>query len=518
MATQTEKIDSDNASGLHRLSQGSQQQHSDDNHDKDVIVVNFDGPDDPQMPANFPRWRQIAITGLVLWSTLVVLSSGSLFVPAHEAIAEEFNIDESSFSHTYWPVTTWALGAAIFAMFILPLMEEFGVYYAFLGSWLTMTIFTIPQAVAQNFATIVVTRFFVGGSVAIIANCACSVIVSLWSEKPKICSALIGQWIVCYLVGNSIGPVIGAVIFENLGWRWTFYMQIIYYSIMFPFIAIILQETRAEAILLSKARGMRKQGLRAYTKAELDPTPLVGHILKSAQRPVMMLCTEFVVTTSTIWSAFLFGNIYLFTQSSEQVFITLYGWTATQSGYLLAAVVIGELIGIIGPIANDYFYFRSAKNNPENPGQPLPESRLYTATVGGLLGVTGGMFVYAWTSYSDLPWIGPAVGLAMVGFGVTVVVNAIANYVVDAYANYAASAVAAIALGENVFIAFLPFAAQPMYTRLGFQWASTLLAFVSLALSAFPFVMIRYGKKIRQKSPFMEASVPIHRPTGTAGA
>jgi len=510
MAAQVERLDSNNAGRLHSLSQTPQQQHSHVKHDKEVIVVDFDGPDDPQKPSNLPRWRRIAITILVLWSTLAVLSSGSIFVAAHEAIAEEFSIDESNFAHTYWPVTTWALGAAFFAIFVLPLMEEFGVYYAFLGSWLIMIIFTIPQAVARNFATIVVTRFFVGGSVAIIGNCACSLIVSLWSEKPKICSALIGQWIVCYLVGNSIGPVIGAAIFHYLSWRWTFYMQIIYYSIMFPFIAIILQETRAEAILRSKARGMRKQGIPAYTKAELNPISLTSYVLKSAQRPLVMLCTEFVVTISTIWSAFLFGNIYLFTQSSEQVFISLYGWTVTQTGYLLAAVVVGEVVGIVGPIANDYFYFRSAKNNPENPGQPLPESRLYTATVGGLLGVTGGMFVYAWTSYSSLSWVGPAVGLAMVGFGATLVVNAIANYVVDAYSNYAASAVAAIAFGENIFIAFLPFAAGPMYTRLGFQWASTLLAFVSLILSVFPFVVIRYGKRIRQMSPFMEASVPPH--------
>lgn len=99
------------------------------------------------------------------------------------------------------------------------------------------------------------------------------------------------------------------------------------------------------------------------------------------------------------------------------------------------------------------------------------------------------MFVYAWTSYTFTPWIAPAIGLAKVDAASTCVIVSVANYLVDAYSKFAGSAVRAIDLGENIFVAFLPLAAQSMYTKLGFQWASSLLAFVSLALASAPVVV-----------------------------
>jgi hypothetical protein len=41
-----------------------------------------------------------------------------------------------------------------------------------------------------------------------------------------------------------------------------------------------------------------------------------------------------------------------------------------------------------------------------------------------------------------------------------------------------------------------------MYLKLGFQWASSLLAFLTLVMMPFPYIFYKYGKKIRGKSRF----------------
>ena len=41
-----------------------------------------------------------------------------------------------------------------------------------------------------------------------------------------------------------------------------------------------------------------------------------------------------------------------------------------------------------------------------------------------------------------------------------------------------------------------------MYERLGFQWASSLLAFIALACCAIPFIFYFYGARIRQHSKY----------------
>ena len=100
----------------------------------------------------------------------------------------------------------------------------------------------------------------------------------------------------------------------------------------------------------------------------------------------------------------------------------------------------------------------------------------------------------------------PSIGLAFVGAGIMVIVTAVDLYITDAYAKYAGSAIAAVAFGENMFAAWLPLATTSMYTVLGFQWASSLLGFVALALSFAPICLLLKGEKIREKSKFMSAA------------
>jgi hypothetical protein len=45
-----------------------------------------------------------------------------------------------------------------------------------------------------------------------------------------------------------------------------------------------------------------------------------------------------------------------------------------------------------------------------------------------------------------------------------------------------------------------------MYEALGFQWATALVAFVTLALLPFPYIFFRYGKKIRARSRYATAT------------
>lgn len=205
-----------------------------------------------------------------------------------------------------------------------------------------------------------------------------------------------------------------------------------------------------------------------------------------------------------LWSAFCIAVAFTFTQSIVQVYSGLYDWTYFGTGLVQSAIVIGEIIGLAVSLFQDRLYFDSAKRNAETPGQPMPEARLYLSVPASFIGLMGGLFFFAWTSYSSVPWILPSIALAFVGFGMFCSIAAVTTYVVDAYAKYAASAVAGIAFLENTMAAFLPLATQSMYRTLGFQWASSLLAFVALALSFIPLVLLRYGRSIRAKSPFMK--------------
>jgi hypothetical protein len=86
------------------------------------------------------------------------------------------------------------------------------------------------------------------------------------------------------------------------------------------------------------------------------------------------------------------------------------------------------------------------------------------------------------------------------GIGMLLTFMALVNYLTDAYEIYAASANAASSTTRSIFGAVMPFAAAPMYTRLGVHWATSLLGFISLAMAITPFAFIKYGHKIRANS------------------
>ncbi|KIW65363.1 hypothetical protein PV04_07629 [Phialophora macrospora] len=466
-------------------------------------------PDDPENPYNWPASKKWAITAVGILATFTTILNGTMITVAHAAINDEFHVSDATFPHSYWPVTSWALGGGLSGLVILPLMEDFGVRPAFLTTYVVFILFIIPQAVATNFATLIVSRLFSGGCVSVLSNTAAALIGNIW-EGDRARTIPMSLFVTLFLAGSSTGPVIAGVIFENLGWRWISYMQIIWYAALFPIYVFFFQESRGNIILHRRAVKLRRErggSGGGHLRTAGVKTTLARKLAHSTRRPLRMLFTEPVLFTFTLWSSFMIGTVYLFTQSVEQVFSALYGWTASQAGYAQAAIVLGECVGWTGVLVSARLYFNSASRNVEVPGTPIPEARLYVSVAGSFVGVAGGMFVYGWTAWPSVPWIAPAMGLAMVGFGVEVVVLAIADYVVDAYAMYAGSAVAAVVLGENMFSAFLPLAAQAMYGTLGPRWASSLLGFLALVLSLAPVAILFWGPTLRQRSPFMKEAM-----------
>lgn len=477
---------------------------------RDTSTLSWDGDQDPDNPYNWPSIRRWILTCLAAFATFLAMMNGTIITVPHIAIAERFNIDESAFPHTYWPVTTWAAGGACSALFILPLAEDFGTRPVFLTTYVIFICFLIPQAVAQSFAALVVTRFFAGGCAAILANTAAAVAGNVWDTEWSR-SIPVSLYIFGYMAGSSMGPVMGAAIFHSLSWRWIGYLQLIWFGAFFPVYFFFFHETRGDAILAQRAKALRKQGQSVQTE-ETGPSPLsLQNLITSTTRPVILFCTEPVLFVSTLWSAFTVGTLFLFTQSVEQVFAGLYNWNVNQTGYVQAAIVIGECIGWLLTFLSRSLYFASASRNTEAPGCPIPEARLYTAVLGGLFGISGGMFTYAWTSYPHIPWIAPALSLGLVGAGSVLVVTGVSDYVVDAYSQYAGSAIGAVATGENIFSGFLPLATMSMYSTLGFQWASTLLAFISLVLSLIPTLMFFFGRSVRARSRFMNGLIEEKR-------
>lgn len=91
------------------------------------------------------------------------------------------------------------------------------------------------------------------------------------------------------------------------------------------------------------------------------------------------------------------------------------------------------------------------------------------------------------------------------GTGLLLVFSGVFTFLVDGYPLYAASALAANSFVRSSFAAGFPLFSTILYERLGYQWASTLLAFLTVLMAPFPVLFFIYGKRIRGKSRFAAA-------------
>ena len=72
---------------------------------------------------------------------------------------------------------------------------------------------------------------------------------------------------------------------------------------------------------------------------------------------------------------------------------------------------------------------------------------------------------------------------------------------------FSASAFAGIGLVRNITGAGFPLFGRQMFNTLGYEWAGSILGFLSLLLVPIPFVLSRHGRTLRARSPWARQHV-----------
>lgn len=126
-------------------------------------------------------------------------------------------------------------------MFMSPLSEFYGRRPIYLVSWSMYVIWIIPQAVANNIATILVSRFLDGFSGSAFLAVSGGTVGDLFSMDQIQGPMLLFS--IAPFVGPSIGPLIGGFINSNVDWRWTYWVLLIWAVFLLLAIVFVVPET-----------------------------------------------------------------------------------------------------------------------------------------------------------------------------------------------------------------------------------------------------------------------------------
>ncbi|KAI6086587.1 MFS general substrate transporter [Hypoxylon rubiginosum] len=463
--------------------------------EKDPFEVAFDGDNDPLCPRSTSIIRKWLVVVTVGMGSLCVTCTSSIYAMTYTQMNPEFGI--SSIVGTLG-LSLFVLGIALGPLIMSPLSEFVGRRPIYLASWAMFLIWLIPSAVAHNIATMLVARFidgFAGSSFLSVAGGTVSDVFRRDQiQAPMVIIAL------SPFVGPSLGPLLGGFINYYTTWRWTYYAMIIWAFALMVMILVCAPETYHPIKLREKARKMRKETGDDRWKAPMEKSTksVPRAVGTSLLRPFQLLIFEPMCLLLCNFSAILLGILYLFFGAFPLVFKNTYGFNLWQTGLCF----LGIFVGMILSSATDPVWRRINNRLLEgNNGAPEPEFRLPPA-IAGALATPIGLFIFAWSSYPWVHWIVPIIGSGIFGFGTLLVFTGIFTFLVDAYPRYAASALAANSFVRCIFAAAFPLFGIQMYNKLGYQWGSSLLAFLTVAMMPFPYLFFRYGKQIRKTSRF----------------
>ncbi|KAN0076102.1 Major facilitator superfamily domain containing protein [Elaphomyces granulatus] len=477
-----------------------------DNQDKatapetDALIVSWD-ENDPMNPRNLGYARKWLIVLIVSLGSACCTCTSSMYTMTYGQITEEFHC-----SHLIATLglTTYIFGLGIGPLFLGPLSEFYGRRIIYIVSFAIFLIWLIPCAVAPNIQTMIVARFFNGLSGSAFLSVAGGTVGDLFHRNE------LGGPMMFYtaspFIGPEIGPLAAGFINEYASWHWTFYSLMIWSGALLASIVLLVPETYHPIILKWKAAQLRKEtgNERYIAPIELTKRSVMYTILHSIYRPMLLLALEPMCLNLCIFSAILLGILYLFFGAFQLVYSNVYGFSLWQIG----CSFLGLLVGMIVAILTDPFwrrnYARLRRNHEQTAaekGEYMPEWRLPPAIAGAPL-VTIGLFIFAWTINPRVHWIGTIIGSGIFAAGTVLVYSGIFTFLVDAYPAYAASALAANSFARSSFAGVFPLFGVQMYNRLGYQWATSLLAFLTLAMLPFPYIFFRFGSRIRKKSRF----------------
>ncbi|KAJ5605835.1 drug/proton antiporter YHK8 [Penicillium lagena] len=456
---------------------------------------------DPINPRNMTKARKWLIVIIVSLGSLCVTCTSSMYTTTYDQLMKDFNCSEevATLGLSFF---IWGLG--IGPLFLSPLSEFYGRRNIYLVSFSLFLIWLIPCAVAQNIQTMLVCRFFNGLAGSAFLSVAGGTVGDLFDRHELAFPMML--YTASPFIGPEVGPLVGGFINQFTTWRWTFYVLLIWTGVLLISIFFLVPETYHPVLLRRKAQKLRQETGEDRWRAPIEKLnrSVAQTVLRSMYRPLLLLTLEPMCLNLCIFSAILLGILYLFFGAFQLVFDEVYGLVLWQRGLCF----IGLFVGMVLAILSDPFWRRNyqrLERNHEKATQKTddyqPEWRLPPAILGGPL-VTIGLFIFAWTIYPDVHWIAPIIGSAVFGAGTILVYSGVFTFLVDAYPTFAASALAANSFSRSSFGGIFPLFGIQMYNNLGFHWATTLLGFLTLVMTPFPYIFFRYGSRIRKKSRF----------------
>lgn len=419
-------------------------------------------------------------------------------------------------------LSLYVLGLAIGPMSLAPLSEYFGRSIVYIVPYAIYLLLLLAAALVEDVGGFLVLRLLCGTFASITVANLGGTIADLWPTHQVGPPMSLFLW--AAVCGSPIGNFLLAFVAQYRGWRDVMWALLGICGGVWLTVVVVLvgfnNETRGSVLLRRRAAKLRKQ--HNATAAEIDvpddirPKSLRQLFHITLTRPFRFLATEAIIIFCALYNGFLYGLTFSFNGAFTLVFGPEgKGFDTIGVGLTFLGLIVGISLGPVVNMWQERYYQRrtrshssiEANDNVEDVDadihRNIPEARVQLGKVAAIA-LPMSLWWFAWTSPTSyhIAWIVPILATALFGFSFYTLALMTYLYTEDSYMRYSASALAGIGLVRNLGGAGFPLFSQQMFENEGYQWAGTILAGLSMLLIPIPFVLDKYGTRLRAKSPW----------------
>ncbi|KAK3986512.1 itaconate transport protein [Cladorrhinum sp. PSN332] len=489
-------------------------------------------PNQHNSPPPYSIYSTWSKRGIVLAASLSAFFSpltAQIYLPALTVLAEDFSVSDAKINLT---ITTYMVFQGVTPMFIGGFADAAGRRPAYVICFVIYIAANIGLALSKTFASLLIVRCLQSaGSAATIALCQ-AVVADIVTSAER--GQYIGFTVLPVVLAPSLGPVIGGLLSQFLGWRWIFWFLAIAAAVNLFFMLFFFPETCRRIVGDGSIqphpvyRAFWSMIRYRHSSTSLTRTPL-QHTSASAKRapafslrPLLtsltLLATHHELLLLLLVSGLVFAGFYAVSTALPSQFHALYPTlTNVETGLLYLPLAGGSIAAafLCGPTMG-YNYKRHAHKlglgEVDNSRQiDLTETKFAIEKARLEIGIpllfltTAVMLTWGWAVDYSGGLAAPCVlmflfGVGMIGF------NNVANaLVLDICPGNAGAAVAAGNLTRCLLGAGASAAIVPMVEKMGSGWAYTLIAGLYVAVSPLLWVIMRKGVKWRSEWEKKEA-------------
>ena len=388
----------------------------------------------------------------------------------------------------------------------------------------------IGLALQDSYAALIVLRCLQASGISSTVALSAATVADVSTKEER--GSTMGIVMAGNFMGPAIGPIIGGLLAQYLGWRSIFWFLTIASGVFLLPLLFFLPETARNVVgdgsspaqswnkpfvhyLSSRGNEAASQDDDSDRPSSSDSTSKMKGKLRfpNPLHPLTVVFHPNSIIVLLVTGVIMGGNMTVLSSITE-VYTAQYGldeleiglcYITLGTGSIVASVITGRLL--------DWNFKRMKRQNAadETTDKPISVEKARSMITIPLV-VLGSVTVLAfgWVLKYGAPLAAPEILLFFVGVGQTGGFISTSTLLVDLHTSHPAAATAANNLIRSFFSAGASAAIDPMLTAMGRGWAFTLVAFI--LLGTIPFLLLLCGMWRRDTSTKAEQGDEATRP------